>query len=316
LLKAAEIFLKIKPEGNDPKECWRSLREEHKYEIFNKLKESNEYLEQIFPQQFGGLRCLTHPFYLRSSTKEKEIIRPCVPSFSDGMKIVFHRDYCRVYSSDPAAAPDRLEAVLEELVDYEIVEPRPASEQDLELIHMREHISRVKSMGEVYEVALLAAGGAIMASEIAMSGKPAFGLIRPPGHHASPGSSWGFCYFNNIAISVERLRRLERIRRAVIVDVDLHYGDGTANAFTGNPDVTYHHVALGGGEVFLDDLASFLDSIRECDIIAVSAGFDRHVEDWGEMLETGDYCEAGKLIREFSERACGSRRYAVLEGGI
>jgi acetoin utilization deacetylase AcuC-like enzyme len=231
------------------------------------------------------------------------------------MKIVFHRDYCRVYSSDPAAAPGRLEAILEELVGYEFVESRPAGEQDLELIHTREHISRVRSMGEVYEVALLAVGGAIMASEIAMSGEPAFGLIRPPGHHASPGSSWGFCYFNNIAISVERLRRLGRIRNAIIVDIDLHYGDGTANAFAGNPGVTYHHVALGGGKVFLDDLAGFLDAIRECDVIAVSACFDRHVEDWGEMLETGDYREAGELIREFSEKACGGRRYAVLEGG-
>ncbi|MCF3653794.1 MAG: histone deacetylase family protein [Aigarchaeota archaeon] len=231
------------------------------------------------------------------------------------MKIVFHRDYCRVYSSDPAAAPGRLEAILEELVDCELVEPRPASEHDLELIHTREHISRVRNMDEVYEVALLAVGGAIMASEIAVSGEPAFGLIRPPGHHASPGSSWGFCYFNNIAISVERLRRLGRIRRAIIVDIDLHYGDGTANAFAGNPDVTYHHVALGRSEVFLDDLTRFLESVGECDIIAVSAGFDRHVEDWGEMLETEDYREAGKLIKEFSERACEGRRYAVLEGG-
>ncbi|MCC6023583.1 MAG: histone deacetylase family protein [Thaumarchaeota archaeon] len=231
------------------------------------------------------------------------------------MKIVFHKDYCKVYSSDPAAAPGRLEAILEELVGYELIEPPPASEQDLELIHTREHISRVRSMDEVYKVALLAVGGAIMASEIAMSGEPAFGLIRPPGHHASPGSSWGFCYFNNIAISVERLRRLGKIRRAIIIDIDLHYGDGTANAFAGNPDVVYHHVALGGGEVFLEDLASFLDSVRGCDIVAVSAGFDRHVEDWGEMLETEDYHEAGKLVKEFSEEACEGRRYAVLEGG-
>jgi len=231
------------------------------------------------------------------------------------MKIIFHRDYCRVYSSDPAAAPGRLEAVLEELRGYELVEPRSASEQDLELIHTRDHISRIKELPEVYYVALLAVGGAIMASEIALLGEPAFGLIRPPGHHASPGSSWGFCYFNNIAISIERLRRMARIRRAVIVDIDLHYGDGTANAFTGNPDIVYHHVALGGSEVFLSDLASFLNSIHECDIIAVSAGFDRHAEDWGEMLETEDYREAAEIIKEFSEEMCGGRRYAVLEGG-
>ncbi len=231
------------------------------------------------------------------------------------MKVVFHRDYCKVYSSDPAAAPGRLEAILKELEGYEFVEPQPASEQDLELIHTREHIDRVKRMLEVYDIALLAVGGAIMASEIALSGEPAFGLIRPPGHHASPDSSWGFCHFNNIAISVERLRRTGRIRRVIVVDIDLHYGDGTANAFAGNPNVIYHHVALGGSEAFLSDLVGFLGSIRECDVIAVSAGFDRHVNDWGEMLETEDYQEAAKLIKRFSERICGGRRYAVLEGG-
>lgn len=231
------------------------------------------------------------------------------------MKIVFHRDYCKVYSSDPAAAPGRLEAILEELEGCEFVEPHPASEEDLELVHTRDHIRWVKEIPEVYYVALLAVGGAIMSSEIALSGDPAFGLIRPPGHHASPDSSWGFCYFNNIAISIERLRRMARIRRAIIVDIDLHYGDGTANSFAGNPDIVYHHVALGGGETFLSDLVGFFDSIHECDIVAVSAGFDRHVEDWGGMLKTEDYRQAAKIIKEFAEKKCGGARYAVLEGG-
>ena len=231
------------------------------------------------------------------------------------VKIIFHEDYCKQYSSDPAAAPGRIEAILRELKGYDFVEPQPASEDDIELVHSRAHIRYVKEMPEIYRIALLAAGGAIKASEIALGGEPAFGLIRPPGHHASRDSCWGFCYFNNIAVSIERLRVLGRIRRAVIVDIDLHYGDGTANIFAETPEIIYHHVALGDRESFLSDLAGFLNSIKECDMIAVSAGFDRHKEDWGGMLETDDYKRAAELIREFSEEKCMGRRYAVLEGG-
>jgi len=70
-------------------------------------------------------------------------------------------------------------------------------------------------------VALLAIGGAIKASQIALTREPALALIRPPSNHASPHSCWGFCYFNNIAISIEKLRRNGVVKRAVIVDIDL-----------------------------------------------------------------------------------------------
>ncbi len=231
------------------------------------------------------------------------------------MKIVFHEDYFKVYSSDPAAAPGRIEAIIRELMGLELVEPEPARESDVQLVHTSRHISYVKEMPQVYEIALLAVGGAIKASEIALGGEPAFAVIRPPGHHASRDSCWGFCYFNNIAVSIEKLRVEGRIGKAVIIDIDLHYGDGTANIFADVPEVIYHHVALGDGETFLSDLGRFLDSIRECDIVAVSAGFDRHKEDWGEMLETEDYRRAAEIIRKFSRRKCEGRRYAVLEGG-
>lgn len=231
------------------------------------------------------------------------------------MKIVFHPDYCKVYSSDPAPAPGRMEAILQELKDMEIVQPSSATEEDLALVHTQNHINNVKAMRQVYKVALLAVGGAMKASEIALTGEPAFALIRPPGHHASPDGSWGFCYFNNIAISIENLRRRDSIKKAIIVDIDLHYGDGTANIFTSIPEVTYHYVARGPSQTFLSDLASFLESIKEFDIIAVSAGFDRHQRDWGGMLKTQDYQQAAKIIKEFSKRTCGGKRYAVLEGG-
>jgi acetoin utilization deacetylase AcuC-like enzyme len=169
-------------------------------------------------------------------------------------------------------------------------------------------------MEQTYEVALLAAGGAIKAAELAMSGEPAFGLIRPPGHHASPDSCWGFCFFNNVAISVAKLREEGKINRAVILDFDLHFGDGTDNIFGRVLEVDYHHPEDRTRQQFVDGIARFLDR-QSADIIAVSAGFDRHVDDWGGLLTTEDYQTMGKLVKEFSDRVCQGRRYGVLEGG-
>ena len=107
------------------------------------------------------------------------------------------------------------------------------------LVYGQEHVNSVKAHRLVYEIALLAVGGAVKAAELAMQGEPDFALIRPPGHHASSNSSWGFCYFNNVAIAVERLRTKGEINKAVIVDIDLHYGDGSASIFSSSPQMTY-----------------------------------------------------------------------------
>ncbi|MEM3725561.1 MAG: histone deacetylase family protein [Candidatus Bathyarchaeia archaeon] len=231
------------------------------------------------------------------------------------MKIVFHKNYCRVYSSDPAAAPGRMESIMKELSGFEVVEPEMAMDEDVALVHGKSHIEYVKSTPVVYETALLAVGGAIKASEIAMKGEPAFGVVRPPGHHASQNSCWGFCYFNNVAVSVERLLRKGLIAKAVILDIDLHYGDGTANIFANSSKVLYHHIADGERENFFNDLKEFLSSISKCDIVAVSAGFDRHEQDWGGVLSTSDYFQTAEIVKDFAERVCSGRRYAVLEGG-
>ena len=225
------------------------------------------------------------------------------------MKIVFHPKFYTVYTSDPAAESGRMEAIIEELGDFEFVEPEPATKEDVLLVHTPEHYEYVKSEPEVYEVAILAVGGAIKASEIAFT-EPVFAAIRPPGHHASPDSSWGFCYFNNVAIAVRKLLKEDRIRKAVIVDFDLHFGDGTANTFANDKNVKYFH--MQGGDVSgIDD---FLRK-EEYDIIAVSAGFDRHKDDWGGILETEDYREIGKIVKENAESKCEGRRFSVLEGG-
>lgn len=223
------------------------------------------------------------------------------------MKIVFHPIFYRVYTSDPAAGAGRMESIVEELKDFEFVEPEPAKE-DILSVHTKEHYEYVKSEKDVFEVALYAAGGAITAAEISFK-EPAFAAIRPPGHHASPDHCWGFCYFNNIAIAVRRLMRDGEIKKAVIVDFDLHFGDGTANTFADDPSVEYFHMPDGD----VNSIDDFLRK-REYDIIAVSAGFDRHKDDWGGILETDDYREIGKIMKENSEK-CDGRRFAVLEGG-
>jgi acetoin utilization deacetylase AcuC-like enzyme len=231
------------------------------------------------------------------------------------MKIVYHPRYREVYTTDPAARAGRMESIVAVLEPgFEFVLPEPASVADITLIHTDWHIADVQRSPVTYELALLAAGGAIRAAELALSGEPAFALIRPPGHHASPDDCWGFCYFNNMAVSIARLLQEGRVASAAILDIDLHYGDGTENAFRNEPRVSYFHPEVSDREGFLDSISRFLGT-QQVDLVAVSAGFDRHLEDWGRQLSTEDYRSIGRLVREFAEANCCARRYAVLEGG-
>lgn len=232
------------------------------------------------------------------------------------MKVVYHERYRGVYSSDPAAMHGRIECIYEELrSDSEFVKPEPATEEDLTLVHGENHINSVKRNRLVYEAAILAVGGAIKAAELVMQGEPAFGLIRPPGHHASGDSSWGFCHFDNVAISIEKLRIRKEIKKALIVDIDLHYGDGTANIFAETSDVSYFHVKGVGRRQYLYNLKEYLGAQNDYEIIAVSAGFDRHEQDWGGLLRTEDYLLIGRAVKEAADGICNGKMYAVLEGG-
>jgi acetoin utilization deacetylase AcuC-like enzyme len=232
------------------------------------------------------------------------------------MKVVFHERFYEVYVSDPAAAAGRMEAIVQALgKGFEWVKPSQACEEDLARVHSPEHMERIKRSGNLYEVGSLAAGAAIMAAEWACRGEPAFGLIRPPGHHASPDSCWGFCYFNNIAIAIQKLMKTGKIKKALILDFDLHFGDGTENAFAGIPEVAYFHPESSHRGEFVAKVQKRLERAEGFDLLSVSAGFDRHVEDWGGLLTTEDYWTMGFLVKENSQKFCQGRRFAVLEGG-
>jgi acetoin utilization deacetylase AcuC-like enzyme len=226
------------------------------------------------------------------------------------MKVVFHDLFRSVYDYDPAAAAGRMDCIVDELKGlYEFVVPHPASEKDILLVHSRGHLDWVKERGTVYEVALFSAGGAVMAAEMTMGGDPAFALIRPPGHHASRDSCWGFCWFNNVAIAVEKIRRKGTVKKVLIVDTDLHFGDGTDNIFDDNSDVYYYNVYN------IDGLEQCLSINKDCDLIAVSAGFDKHKSDWGMIYSTEDFFTMGSMISSHARKFCNGRFFSVLEGG-
>jgi acetoin utilization deacetylase AcuC-like enzyme len=231
------------------------------------------------------------------------------------MKVIYHPQYEEVYASDPAAKAGRMESIIKEVSPhFELVMAEPATVSDIGLVHSEEHIKYVQRMALTYEIALLAAGGAVKAAELAAGREPAFALIRPPGHHASRDHCWGFCFFNNMAISIAKLRKEGKIKTAVIVDIDLHFGDGTANIFENIPQVVYFHPEGRNRQEFVDGVSRFLAETK-ADVVAVSAGFDRHEEDWEGLLQTEDYETLGKLVKECAQRVCQGKRYGVLEGG-
>ncbi|HQG30743.1 MAG TPA: histone deacetylase family protein [Deltaproteobacteria bacterium] len=228
------------------------------------------------------------------------------------MKVVFHEDFYRVYTSDPAAESGRMEAVVDVIGPHvQFVAAEPASEDDIRAAHTEGHIRRVKDRG-LHEIASLAAGGAIQAAVTGLV-EPCFGLIRPPGHHASSDSSWGFCYYNNMAIAIEHLKRLGRINTACILDFDLHFGDGTVNILGRKDYVTIFNPDRGDRNAYLKQVFNEMERCS-ADMIGISAGFDNHEQDWGGLLATDDYREMGRAVRQASLRN-GGGCFAILEGG-
>jgi acetoin utilization deacetylase AcuC-like enzyme len=232
------------------------------------------------------------------------------------MKIIFHEKFHDVYDSDPAATRGRMKGMVEAVEKrWEIVRPGPAEEGDILRCHTRTHLEEEREDRAVFSMAMLAAGGAVKAAMTAAGGENAFALIRPPGHHASPSSAWGFCHFNNVAVALLALESRRLVRSALILDIDLHFGDGTSNIFAQKKQYAYLHPEGHDRLGYMAKMREEVDASPPADIVAVSAGFDRGVEDWGNMLLPEDYKTIGDIAKKFALAHCGGKVFGVLEGG-
>ena len=203
-----------------------------------------------------------------------------------------------------------------------------------------------------YDVALTAAGTAITAVDTVMSlaDGNALCLIRPPGHHATADRSMGFCVFNNIAVAARHAQKKHGANRILIVDWDVHHGNGTQDIFYEDPSVFFYSIhrfpfypgtgdesELGTGkgrgttlnvpvqfgvkrEQYLDLFQSGLEravAAARPDLILISAGFDAHADDpVGNLgLNTFDFATMTKSVKEVANTYCNGRIVSCLEGG-
>jgi acetoin utilization deacetylase AcuC-like enzyme len=238
------------------------------------------------------------------------------------MKIVFdEKFYTSDYAMDPAASSGRIQSIMDVLSknpEYELITPEPASKEDILRAHTESHYNYIKNRNLLFEMASLAAGGAILAAEEAYKGNPTFALIRPPGHHASANSCWGFCFFNNMSISLLKLFSENKIQSAFILDFDLHTGDGNINILKNRSDgfkVKILNPSSGTNESYIDEVEAYMNNLNDVNIFAASAGFDQGIDDWGGLLYPEDYTRLGELMKQYSEKLCEGRRYALMEGG-
>jgi acetoin utilization deacetylase AcuC-like enzyme len=141
--------------------------------------------------------------------------------------------------------------ILDQLVD---VKARAVTDEEILRVHTRDYLDRIKTLsadrggdaGEAtpfghgsYEIACLSAGGTVAMVDAAMEGRidNGYALVRPPGHHAEPDIGRGFCIFSNIGIAIHHARHVHGIKRAAVVDWDVHHGNGTQRVFYEDPNV-------------------------------------------------------------------------------
>jgi acetoin utilization deacetylase AcuC-like enzyme len=270
--------------------------------------------------------------------------------------------------------PDRLRVILSALegdeplwAKLDKLAPEAAADEDITRCHSRRLVEQMRSLcergeryvdldtvisAESFDVARLAAGAALAAVDQVFSGaaENAFALVRPPGHHATPDQAMGFCLFNNAAVGARYAQARWGAERVLIIDWDVHHGNGTQDIFYEDPTVFYFsthqypyypgtgaasergsnqgegttlNIPLGQGTSACAHRQAFGDALKAIeekfppDLIIISAGFDSRRGDplGGLMLEDSDFREMTKEVMGMAERHAAARVVSVLEGG-
>lgn len=201
-------------------------------------------------------------------------------------------------------------------------------------------------------VARLAAGSTVALARAVARGEIESGIaaVRPPGHHAEADRAMGFCLFNNVAIATRALQQEEGVGKVLILDWDVHHGNGTQHSFESDPSILYfsthqfphypgtgafREIGTGAGEgatvnvpmpagcgdrEYVGVLARVLAPVARAfapEVILVSCGFDAHRDDPLAGMEVGaaGYRDMTRVVRAIAEDVCGGRLVFVLEGG-
>jgi acetoin utilization deacetylase AcuC-like enzyme len=287
--------------------------------------------------------------------------------------IVYHPDFLLHTQDYHPEKKERLLAILtllkeEKLFDrLEQLAPVPAEPEEIALVHTDGYISHVRDMCErkrayldpdtyltpdSYRVALLSAGAALTAMRAVMKGrlKVCYSLCRPPGHHAEPHRGMGFCLFNNIAIAARAAMREFGLERILLVDWDVHHGNGTQAAFYSDPRVLFICVhqspaypgsgytdETGSGEgvgytvnvplphgcgdaeysAFFDGVVTPLADAYRPQLVMLSAGQDAYHDDplAGMRLTFAGYAAMARKLKTVAEKHCDGKIVVCMEGG-
>ncbi len=268
--------------------------------------------------------------------------------------------------------PQRAEVLIEmaeslKRPGLELLAPRDATLDEIGLCHSTAYVKMVARTATVdrydfdhdthtsrdsYATAILAVGGVLRAVEAVLEGGAdnAFAIVRPPGHHALPGRAMGFCLFNNVAIAAACLVRQKGLRRVMIVDWDVHHGNGTQEMFYEAPEVLYvsthqfphypgtgslHEIGAGAGEGYtvnlpmpancgdgeylriFDELILPIGRKFKPEFILVSAGFDGHFRDplASMRLSEDGFVAMARRVKLLAAECAGGKMVAALEGG-